>query len=431
MEKPNATAKRDLFIYQVYVRNHTEAGTFNALKADLDRIKSMGVDMIYLLPVHPIGQKKRKGTLGSPYAIRDYTQINEELGTMSDFKALIDAIHEKKMTVMMDVVFNHTSPDSWLLQHHPEFFYQEDGVFKNRIGDWWDVTDFDFDKGAQALENTLIDVLKQYTQMGVDGYRFDVASLLPLSFLKKARQAIDALNPNTVWLSESVHGHFLKEVRDRGFEAHSEAEIYQVFDMAYDYDAHPAFEAYLKNEGPLMDYVAWLKRQEEIYPKDYVKMRNLENHDFGRIAKMLDQQDDKLKQWHAFNFFSKGATMIFSGSESFNDHHPDLFNKDTIDFSKPSHESWFKRLNTITRGSVFREGVYDIDKDVNFDVLIGQYRHQQEHIIGIFNVSLSKGRVDVPLPDGLYTNLINDQVVEVNKGRVNLTPEAMILKHTA
>ncbi len=429
MIKPDATHKRDLFIYQVYVRNHTKAGTFNALKADLDRIKKMGVDMIYLLPIHPIGELKRKGKLGSPYAIKDYFAINEELGTMDDFKNLIGAIHDKGMKVMMDIVYNHTSPDSTLIQNHPEYFYTENGEFKNRVGDWWDITDFDFSKGKEALETILIDALKQYTNMGVDGYRFDVASIIPRSFLAKARKTIDALNPDTVWLSESVHGHFLKEIRDRGFDALSESEIYEVFDMAYDYDAHPYFEAYLKNEGPLNDYIHWLQKQEEIYPKDYVKMRNLENHDFGRIAELLNEDVALLKQWHAFNFFQKGSTMIFSGSEVFTPHHPDLFNKDTIDFTLPSYEEWVTKVNELTRGELFTFGVYEVKKAKEKDVITASYKLDAHYAYGVFNVSKSKGKIKVDIKDGIYQNHITNENIEVKNGELSLINEPIIIKY--
>ncbi len=430
MIKPNATHKRDLFIYQVYVRNHTKAGTFKALLDDLDRIQAMGVNMIYLLPIHPIGDVKRKGKLGSPYAIKDYFEINPELGTTQDFQTLIDEIHRRDMKVMMDIVYNHTSPDSTLINDHPEFFYRENGAFKNRIGDWWDITDFDFAKGKEALESILIDALKHYTNMGVDGYRFDVASLIPKSFLQKARQAIDALNPDTVWLSESVHGHFLKEVRDRGFDGLSESEIFEIFDMAYDYDAHPYFEAYLNGDGALQDYIHWLQKQEELYPKDYVKMRNLENHDFGRIAKLLHEDTVRLKQWHAFNFFNKGATMIFSGSEVFNPHHPDLFNKDTIDFNKPSYDGWFKTLNTLTSGALFDYGIYTIDLAEDKDVIIVKYTLESDVAIGIFNVSKSTGTIKVPLKDGTYQNAIDNTSITINDQTLSLSDDPIIIKST-
>ena len=425
MREITDTNQRNLFIYQIYVRNHTKAGTFNALLDDLDRIKAMGVDMIYLLPVHPIGKKQRKGTLGSPYAIKDYFAINEEHGDMKDFETLIETAHKKGLKVMMDIVFNHTSPDSVLLEKHPEFFYKKNGHFTNRIGEWWDVIDFDYNKDKK-LWTYLIDVLAFYTKKGIDGFRFDVASLLPYDFLAEAKQAIQKLNPNTIWLSESVHGHFLKEVRDRGFEGLSEAELFSIFDLAYDYDAHPYLEAYLKDEGPLSDYTDWLMKQEEIYPKDYIKMRHLENHDFGRIAGYLNRDEKKLDQWYAFNFFNKGATMIFSGSEAYQPHHPSLFDKDTIDFSPSDKHAYFTKLHQLTTGKIFSEGTYQV-RSINDAVIEATYEDETTRVIGIFNVGNSTSMLGVELPDGNYKNALDHKSYPVNDGKIKAVNTPLII----
>ena len=120
-------------IYSIYVRNHTKEGTFNAIIPDLDRIKALGTDIIWFMPIHPIGVKGKKGSLGCPYANRDYRTVNPEYGTMEDFKNLVNEIHIRGMKCMIDVVYNHTSPDSLLSKQHPEFFYKKsDGNFGNK-----------------------------------------------------------------------------------------------------------------------------------------------------------------------------------------------------------------------------------------------------------------------------------------------------------
>ena len=221
---------RNLFLYQVYVRNHSESGDFSGLIHDLDRIKELGVDIVYLLPIHEIGQKKKKGSLGCPYSIKDYRSINHEYGTVDDFKELVQEIHKRGMKVMIDVVYNHTSYDSVLLDQHPEYFYKnEEGEFSNRVGDWWDITDLDYTTDLSLWEE-LIDTLLYWTKLGVDGYRFDVASLLPLEFLEEARERVLDQNPDTIFLSESVHGGFVQYLRNQDFNAICENEIYQVFD---------------------------------------------------------------------------------------------------------------------------------------------------------------------------------------------------------
>lgn len=136
---------RNLVMYSVFVRNHTKEGTFRALVSDLDRIKALGVDIVWLMPIHPLGEKARKGSLGSPYAIRDYRAVNPEYGTLEDFRYLVDEIHARGMRCIIDVVYNHTSPDSVLASEHPEWFYHKpDGSFGNRVGDWTDIIDLDY-----------------------------------------------------------------------------------------------------------------------------------------------------------------------------------------------------------------------------------------------------------------------------------------------
>ncbi len=409
------TEQRALFIYQVFVRNHTKEGTFKALIDDIDRIANLGVDVLYLLPVHPIGEKQRKGSYGSPYSIKDYRAINESLGTIEDFKALIHKTHEKNMKIMMDIVFNHTSYDSVLFNEHPEWFFEEDGQYTNRVGDWWDIVDFDY-KHNPDLKKNLIETLEMYTKMGIDGYRFDVASFLPLDFLSEARNAVKKIDPDTIWLSESVHGGFLRAFRNEGFEGLSEGEIYRVFDMAYDYDTQPALENYLKNGGPLEAYTDWLNLQEEIYPKNYIKMRNLENHDFGRFASLVDNDETLLLNWHAFSFFSKGSTMIYAGGETLSDHHPNLFEKDTLKQGPKDISPMIKTLASTVRSRLFTEGLYTIDKAKEGNVIIGSYQLEDDYGVGAFNVGKANQNVEVSLIDGIYQNAINDESLTVKNG---------------
>lgn len=126
MAQQTDTQLRGKLMYSVFVRNHTPEGTFQALERDLDRIAALGTDIIWLLPIHPIGEVSRKGTLGSPYAIRDYRGVNPEYGTLGDLMHLVAQIHERGMKCIIDVVYNHTSPDSVLAAGHPEFFLRDE-----------------------------------------------------------------------------------------------------------------------------------------------------------------------------------------------------------------------------------------------------------------------------------------------------------------
>jgi len=360
---------RKMFIYQVYIRNHTENGTFNEFVLDLDRIKNLGVDIVYLIPIHEIGKKQRKGDLGCPYSIKDYRSINSEYGTIKDFNNLVKEVHNRDMKLMIDVVYNHTSYDSILLEKHPEYFYKKDGKFANRVGDWWDITDLDYTVD-KALWEELIDTLVYWTKLGVDGFRWDVTSLLPLQFLEEAHERVLDENPNSVFLSESVHGEFLQYIRNQGFGGVSESQIYQVFDMSYDYDVHPYFERYLKGEGTLKRYLEELKRQEYTYPENYIKLRNLENHDYGRFSAMVDNNIDKINNWTACAFFQKGSTMIYAGQEKCDTNKPSLFDKDPVKWNGTNISPLITKLAKIVKDDIFAYGVYNI-RITDLEIFVG------------------------------------------------------------
>lgn len=417
---------RNQVIYQVFVRNHTKEGTFRALINDLDRIQALGVDFIYLLPIHPIGVKNRKGTLGSPYSIQDYRLINPELGTIEDFKELVHHVHNRKMKIMIDEVFNHTSKDSRLLKEHPEFFFRDkEGKFANRVGDWWDVTDLDYRKD-RALWVELADTLKIYAQLGVDGFRMDVASLVPLEFWAYARKEVSKVNRNIIWLSESIHGNFLKSLRDQGIEVWSEPEIYQVFDMAYDYDVYPYMEAFLKGERPFRDFLEAIKRQEEIYPTNYVKMKNLENHDIRRIADYVQNDYHKILNWTGFLFFQKGAVMLYAGEEFTSDVRPNLFEKDVFNRNTDISE-FIVKLSKIKKKKVFSSGIQTIHVPELDGVAYQVFHNEIETYIGIFNVGLAEGQISVKMKDGTYRNILNGKKINVVNGLLNLTNDPIVI----
>ncbi len=429
MSKQTDIALRELFIYQVYIRNHTEEGTFNAFCKDLDRIESLGVDVVYLLPIHPIGKAQRKGSLGSPYSIQDYRKVNPEYGTLEDFKTLVDEIHQRGMKIMLDVVYNHTSYDSTLLKTYPDYFYQEDGEFKNRVGDWWDITDLDYTK-SHDLWDELIDTLLYWSRLGVDGYRWDVASLLPIEFLEEAHDKVLSVNPDTIFLSESVHGEFLRHIRNRGFLGLSESEIYQVFDISYDYDTHPLFEGYLNGENSLKSYLSSILQQEYTYPQNYIKLRNLENHDFGRFAKMVDSDPVKIDNWSAFVFFNKGCTMIYAGQEKSDTNLPSLFDKDPVNWNGYDITPLIKKASSVVKQDIFTKGVYDFEYQAK-DVIVATYQFHQRLMVGVFNVGNETGTVTVSkVPDGEYQNLLDDTIITVKDQIIELSDKPLIFEVT-
>lgn len=416
-------------IYQVYNRNHNESGTFRELIEDLPRIKSLGVDIVYLLPIHPIGKKDKKGTLGCPYSISDYRAVNPEYGTLEDFVALIEAVHEWDMKIMIDVVYNHTSRDSYLLQHHPEWFYKNaEGEFANRVGDWSDITDFDYSQ-HESLWEELIDCLTYWAKLGVDGYRCDVASFVPVEFWLRARREVSKINPHFIWLAETVEKDFIRTIRSLGFSVHSDCEMYQAFDICYDYDVYEAFKSYLLGKSSLDLYIRRLQDQEVIYPGNYIKLRCLENHDQRRIASLV-KTVEQLNMWTTFVYLQKGTTMIYAGQEAACKHTPSLFDVDKVDWSsynKDGIADLMAKLARLKKDDVMRDGVYTIMLGNISESVILKYETELKTRVAIFNFGLKDGELSVDIPDGIYENLVGHSSIVVRNGYLRLEGEPILI----
>ena len=417
MAKNTEISLRNKVIYSVYVRNHTNDGTFNAVAEDLDRIKSLGTDIIWFMPIHPIGVKNKKGSLGCPYANKDYRTTNPEYGTMDDFKSLVEKIHAKGMKCIIDVVYNHTSPDSNLSVEHPEFFYRKsDGNFGNKVGDWSDIIDLDYSN--KGLWQYQIDSLVMWAKI-VDGFRCDVASFVPVEFWKQAREAVAKVNPDCIWLAESVHSSFNVFSRKNGIYTASDYELFDAFDMEYDYDIREVFDKYLKGETSLSHYLDMFNYQEAIYPQNYDKMRCLENHDQPRICHYVKNRSD-LENYTAFLYFLKGSTLIYAGQEFGCDETPSLFDKDVfprntgIDLS-----NLFAKLDTIKKTVLDDDDYFRADADDENDIAILERDNNKSKKVGIFSLKSKSADVKVDLPDGDYKNEISGETVTVSNGKVH------------
>lgn len=413
MAKDTCKAYRNQVMYSVFVRNHSPEGTFEGVRRDLGRIKGLGVDIIWLMPIHPVGEKCRKGSLGSPYAIRDYRAVNPEYGTLEDFKRLVDDIHALGMKCVIDVVYNHTSPDSWLAQNHPEWFYHKpDGGFGNRVGDWWDVIDLDY--AQPGLWGYQIETLKYWASM-VDGFRCDVAPLVPLEFWLRARGEVGQVRPGCLWLAESVEPGFVREGRAQGLGVLSDAEIFQAFDISYDYDIFDVFQGYLEGKVPLERYAEAINRQEVIYPDNFVKLRFLENHDRARAAFSIPCDGARLN-WTAFLYFQKGMTLLYAGQEAGCAHRPSLFDKDDVAWrDRPDTTGLLHRLAALKKHPLLTDSRYEV-KAMPHEILCATHRKGGCQMVGIFSMRGDSALVRVDAPDGWYANLVNGEQVEVYEG---------------
>ena len=415
-------------IYSIYVRNHTPEGTFRAVIPDLDRIRALGTDIIWLMPIHPIGEKGKKGSMGCPYANRDYRSVNPEYGTMEDFKALVDEIHRRDMKCIIDVVYNHTSPDSVLTVEHPEFFYgKSDGNMGNRVGDWTDVVDLDYT--CRALWDYQIESLVMWAGI-VDGFRCDVASFVPVEFWCRAREAVEQVRPGCIWLAETVHSGFGQMSRQCGLYSANDYEMFSAFDMEYDYDIREVFDRYLKGEGALSNYIDVMNFQECVYPENYIKMRCLENHDQPRICSFV--KDEKaLVNFTAFLYFLKGTTLLYAGQEYCCDHVPSLFEKDVFP-RKPETDitPLLQKLADIKKNLLSNEDYFRGTADDVNEIAVLERDDNHTLKLGVFSLKGKAADVSVSLPDGTYTNHFDGTAVRVTDGRLHCAGTPILVTDT-
>jgi len=380
---------------------------------------------VWLMPIHPIGEASRKGTLGSPYANMDYRSVNPEYGTMDDFKALVDAIHENGMRCMIDVVYNHTSPDSVLWREHPEFFYKRpDGTPGNHVGDWTDIIDLDYT--VPALWDYQLESLRFWAGL-VDGFRCDVASFVPAAFWKRAREEVSGIKPGFLWLAESVHRTFGVMCRRAGMYAAKDTELFEAFDMEYEYDVREAFEAYLRGEDTLSHWADLLNFQEFAYPENYNKLRFLENHDLPRIASFVRDMPD-LANYTAMLYFLKGATLLYAGQEAACDHLPSLFDRDTISWDTGRDLTpLMTALAAVKKQHLSPSDSFFAEADDKNHIAVMTRDDGAVRKIGVFSLRSAPAEAAVDAPDGVYENRIDGSPVEVKGGRLRTDGAPVII----
>lgn len=306
---------RNAVLYQLNTRQFTPEGTFRAAQAQLPRLKSLGVDIIWLMPIHPIGELNRKGTLGSPYSVRDYFAVNPEFGTKDDLKAFVDAAHAQGMHVILDWVANHTAWDNPLTVSHPEWYERDlDGNF--RPTPWWDWSDIiNLNYAHPGLRQYMTEALTYWVrEIGVDGYRADVAGFVPLDFWNTARAQLDAIKP-VFMLAEW-------EMRDMHHAA---------FDATYAWtwkDAMQAIAAGRADTGALFGFYSW---NESAYPREAMRMTYTSNHDQNAWeGTEYEKYGPAREAAIVLSVTGEGIPLIYNGQEVGNTRRLQFFEKDPI-----------------------------------------------------------------------------------------------------
>ena len=294
-QRPVRDWVRDGVIYEIYPRAFSQQGDFNAITARLDELKELGVTILWLMPIHPIGQEKKKGTIGSPYAVRDYYAINPDYGTADDLKRLVREAHTRGLKVIIDIVANHTSWDSVLMKH-PEFYKHDAKGNITYPYDWYDIAALNY--GNQELRRYMTDMLKYWIrEFDLDGFRCDVAGEVPTDFWENARRELEQIRPDLVMLAE----------------AHKAELSVRAFDLDYSWPLHSALTNVLQGRGRASDLrVEWEKEVRE-WPKGALHMRFSDNHDERRAIARFGEPAALAAS--AFVFTLDGVPMIYNGME--------------------------------------------------------------------------------------------------------------------
>ncbi|GAM55810.1 alpha-amylase [Vibrio ishigakensis] len=274
-----------------------------------------------------------------------------------------------------------------------------------------------------------IDVLKYWVGLGIDGFRCDVAPIVPIPFWSKARQEVSKIKDDIIWLAESGHPGTVEGIRNMGIDYVSDGENYVAFDITYEYDSYPHLINYLEGRASLHDYLERLRIQEGIYPENYAKLRFIENHDKPR-AKALIHNESDLRMHMAFNSFLKGPMLIYAGQEAKAEHAPSLFDTDIIRITELDEEfvQFYQRLTSIKKNEALAHGLYRIrDTDVS-GVVFTTYEYQDSLIAGVFNIEQKCGHLNLGLKDGVYKNLIDHAEVVISEGNLALGGKPVIFE---
>jgi glycosidase len=386
----------------------------------------MGVDVVWLMPIHPIGAAERKGTEGSPYAIRNYREVNPEYGTKEQFRLLCQYAHALGLKVMIDVVYNHTSPDADLARVHPQWYRRdENGRFHPTVPEWSDIIDLDYDSDP-ALWDYLIETLKQWVALGVDGFRCDVASAVPIAFWQRARREVAAVNPNVIWLAESVDLGFIHFRRQRGLIAHADAELHTAFDLSYDYDIWPLFAEAVADPTKVLPYLRALWAQKAQLPSHAIKLRAVENHDQSRIMGRARSREQALA-WTAFQAFNEGAFLVYGGQEAEAMETPSLFEVDKVRWGGYSLQPFLTRLCQLKKDPAQVDGMFTLLTAV--PALSACWQTATGGLYGIFNVADTVDVMPTPLPDGEYVDVLSERPFVVRDGETAVPDAAVVVRY--
>lgn len=362
-------------IYEVNIRQHTPEGTFNAFAADLPRLKDLGVEVLWLMPINPISEEKRKGPLGSYYAVGDYKAVNPEFGTAEDFRSLVKRIHELDMYVILDWVPNHTGWDHPWIKENPDYYTKDAAGNITYEADWTDIALLNhYNPGTRT---SMIDAMKFWvTEFDIDGFRQDhAAHEIPLFFWEEATRELDAIK-DLLWLAEWDGARMHKE-----------------FDVTYAWPLMHLQNEVAKGHKNANDIEKHLRDELHEYGQEPFRMTIVTNHDENSWnGTVFERYGEGHKTFATFIFTAYGIPMLYSGQEAGLNKRLKFFEKDTIDWSDPMKlEPFYSSLVKLKKeNEAIWAGQYGgMPQRINSDEWIYGFVREKDdsRVIGIMNFS--------------------------------------------
>jgi glycosidase len=386
-------------IYEVNLRQYTTEGTFNAFAKHLPRLKKMGVQTLWFMPIHPIGKEKRLGILGSYYSISDHKAVNPEFGTLDDFKRLISAAHKLGFKIIIDWVANHTSWDHIWAKKHSEFYEKDSGGNFHSPFDWEDVAQLDHKNAGQQA--AMIDAMKYWVnECDIDGFRCDMAHLVPISFWKKARTELDQLKP-LFWLAET-----------------EEPTYHEVFDASFTWEFLHKMEEYARGGTTIKGLDEVLNKYETGFPGHAIRMFFTSNHDENsHSGSEYERMGDAAIPFAVLCATWGGIPLVYSGQELPLKRRLDFYNKDEIPWTGNNalHDFYKTLLNLHSSHPALRASDADVKNfriktSDDAQVLAYLRKKEEREVLVILNLS-AKNDLHFKITDenvtGIFKNVFS------------------------
>lgn len=400
---------KDAVLYELNIRQFTPEGTFTAAQKQLPRLKALGVDIIWLMPIHEIGVKNRKGLLGSPYSVKDYYSVNPEFGTLDDLKAFVADAHRLGFHVILDWVANHTSRDNSLIQTHPDWYVRdaEGNLTSTPWLDWSDIVDLDYRR--PGLRKYMIDAMKYWVRdVGVDGFRCDVAGYVPLDFWVQARRALDRIKPVFMlaeWESRDLHA--------------------RAFDASYAWSWNNAMHDIAVGKADVGALTGYYAANTGAWPHDAYRMTYVSNHDQNAWdSAQYERFKNALKPAIVLSVVGEGIPLLYNGQEAGNRKRLAFFAKDPIDWRKDPigdlYTSLFALKHQVTAlwNGAAGARMAPVANSQPSKALSFLRANKKDGVFAVFNLSAESLTVTFQsrIADGQYVEYFTHEAVTVDEG---------------